>query len=940
MKKLITLFMLIPFFGISTIVKAQTDPDTVSIDRFSEDAGHLFIRDDENGLPGPNEPINFDMEPFFSRGLGPDGELIGYYNFDVMPTAPAPIYVLFREGETTPVEGQMNIIDVIPGDTTYNDFWQVEKVTVPSDYIANTVTSYQQIMDSAYMIQETTILVNCPVVPYGSTAKLRMGGGSPELTTGWYKGMVVFYFNFTEKSLMTDDMNMVPLSPIYVTFNINPGEEGGGPPSGFMTDPATGRTHNVTATLPDDDDYSPLWMVNIYDNADFWNVHDLASAMDATILVEGAANVNCPVVAQYMGIDRFSEAAGHLFVRNDNNGLPGPNEPIDFDMEPFFSKGLGPMGELIGYYNFDVMPTEPAPIYVLFRDGESHPVDGQMNIINVIPGDTAYNDFWQVHKVTVPSDYVANTVTSYDQIMEAGYPMEETTILVNCPVVPEGSTAGLRYGEGSPELTMGWYKSMIVYYFNFVEKALMTDDMGMVPLSPIYVTFNINPGDEGGGPPSGFMTDTVTGRTHNVAATLPEDDDYSPLWMVNIYDNADFWNVHDLASAMDATILVEGAANVNCPVVTQYVGIDRFSEAAGHLFVRNDENGLPGPNEPINFDMDPFISDGFGPMGEWISYYNFDVMPTQPAPIYVLFRDGESSPVDGQMNIVDVIPGDTTYNDFWQVYKVTVPSDYVANTVKSYDQIMEAGYPMEETSILVNCPVVPEGSTATLRYGDGSHDLTMGWYKGMIVYYFNFVEKALMTDDMGMVPLSPIYVTFNINPGEEGGGPPSGFMIDSITGRTHNVAATLPEDDDYSPLWKVNIYDNADFWDVYDLASAMNATILVEGAANVNCPVVKVDEATSIEENLNEISAIRLDQNFPNPFSNSTNIRFSIDQSERITLRVFNIRGKQVAELMNRRLEPGEYSIRWDAQNEAEGIYFYTIRAGRFQDTKKMTLLK
>ncbi len=76
---------------------AQVDPDTaqkVSIDRFSADAGHLFVRDMMNNLPGPNVPINFDMEPFLSKGLGPNGEHISYYNFDAQPTAPAPIYVL------------------------------------------------------------------------------------------------------------------------------------------------------------------------------------------------------------------------------------------------------------------------------------------------------------------------------------------------------------------------------------------------------------------------------------------------------------------------------------------------------------------------------------------------------------------------------------------------------------------------------------------------------------------------------------------------------------------------------------------------------------------------------------------------------------------------------------------------------------------------------
>ena len=85
------------------------DHDTAqraSIDRFSAQAGNLFVRDGSNGLPGANEAVNFDQEPFLSQGFGPDGSVVSYYNFDVQPTAPAPIFVLFREGESAPVAGQ------------------------------------------------------------------------------------------------------------------------------------------------------------------------------------------------------------------------------------------------------------------------------------------------------------------------------------------------------------------------------------------------------------------------------------------------------------------------------------------------------------------------------------------------------------------------------------------------------------------------------------------------------------------------------------------------------------------------------------------------------------------------------------------------------------------------------------------------------------------
>jgi len=274
-----------------------------------------------------------------------------------------------------------------------------------------------------------------------------------------------------------------------------------------------------------------------------------------------------PVSAPRVAVDRFSEAAGTLMVRAENDALPGPDEPIDFDSGPFVTRGLGPDGESATYYNFDVQPTSPAPIYVLFREGEDRPVDGQRNVIDAIPGDDGYSDFWHVHRVTVPADYEANAATSLADLTDAGYPMTATDSLVNCPVVPHGSTASMRYGDGDPGLVEGWYRGKVVSYFQFAEAPLAVRD-GRVPVSPIYVSFNVNPDEDGGGPASGFVTEAGSDRTHNVLATLPGDDGYSPLWLVNVYDNADFGSVSDLDSATDATILASGVATVNCPVVS------------------------------------------------------------------------------------------------------------------------------------------------------------------------------------------------------------------------------------------------------------------------------------------------------------------------------------------------------------------------------------
>jgi hypothetical protein len=160
-------------------------------------------------------------------------------------------------------------------------------------------------------------------------------------------------------------------------------------------------------------------------------------------------------------------------------------------------------------------------------------------------------------------------------------------------------------------------------------------------------------------------------------------------------------------------------------------------------------------------------------------------------------------------------------------------------------------------------------------------------------------------------------------------------------GRAHNVTATLPEDDAYSPLWRVNIYDNADFSNVHDLTSAQMANILVPGAANVNCPIVDVQPSTSVESTGSEFpDEYSLSQNFPNPFNPTTVIKFSIINNEHVLLKIYNSIGEEVSELVNETLPAGSYAVDFKAAGLPSGIYLYKVSAGSFTQTRKMILLK
>ena len=135
------------------------------------------------------------------------------------------------------------------------------------------ITDAATLLDAGYKMEQTGALRNMPVVPDKSTARARLNGESAELHRAWYQGQVAKFFSFAEAPLAASGAN-VPLSPIYVTFNVNPGAPNGGPGSGFKAEPNSEQTHNVPFTLPGDPGYSPLWLVAVYDNADFPTVHD------------------------------------------------------------------------------------------------------------------------------------------------------------------------------------------------------------------------------------------------------------------------------------------------------------------------------------------------------------------------------------------------------------------------------------------------------------------------------------------------------------------------------------------------------------------------------------------------------------------------------------------------------------------------------------------
>jgi hypothetical protein len=90
----------------------------------------------------------------------------------------------------------------------------------------------------------------------------------------------------------------------------------------------------------------------------------------------------------------------------------------------------------------------------------------------------------------------------------------------------------------------------------------------------------------------------------------------------------------------------------------------------------------------------------------------------------------------------------------------------------------------------------------------------------------------------------------------------------------------------------------------------------------------------------NNIKIIELDQNYPNPINSSTIISFSLPSKGFISLKVFDILGREVATIVSEEMSAGSYSRQWNAATITSGVYFYRLQAGPFTKTKKLILLR
>jgi hypothetical protein len=143
--------------------------------------------------------------------------------------------------------------------------------------------------------------------------------------------------------------------------------------------------------------------------------------------------------------------------------------------------------------------------------------------------------------------------------------------------------------------------------------------------------------------------------------------------------------------------------------------------------------------------------------------------------------------------------------------------------------------------------------------------------------------------------------------------------------------------------WEVYTKNNSPLLSNYirDLEEDANGNIWI-GLDDAGISIYNRNGITSVfsEETKSLAISYTLLQNYPNPFNPSTSIQYAISSTQFVTLKVYDLLGREVATLINEENNPGNYAVEFNASQLSSGIYFYKLQAGDFVETKKMILIK
>lgn len=185
----------------------------------------------------------------------------------------------------------------------------------------------------------------------------------------------------------------------------------------------------------------------------------------------------------------------------------------------------------------------------------------------------------------------------------------------------------------------------------------------------------------------------------------------------------------------------------------------------------------------------------------------------------------------------------------------------------------------------------------------------------------------------------------------------------TITSDEPTLSWYLPAQSESELTYELEYADNTEFNDVTIVDNITDwkaqTAVLEEGeyfwrvrsssgtstSSYSNVGSFKIGSVTEVESDEDIPISYRLEQNYPNPFNPTTVINYSLPQAEYVTIKIYDMLGREVRTLINSEIEAGKHSVEWSGKNElgqtvSSGMYIYRIEAGNFVQVRKMLLLK
>jgi hypothetical protein len=139
------------------------------------------------------------------------------------------------------------------------------------------------------------------------------------------------------------------------------------------------------------------------------------------------------------------------------------------------------------------------------------------------------------------------------------------------------------------------------------------------------------------------------------------------------------------------------------------------------------------------------------------------------------------------------------------------------------------------------------------------------------------------------------------------------------------------------------VYENAEGGRANSIVTASDSTLNAAGYTGNQFTVVGLGPDVGVQEEVGNRRTtphnVRLFQNRPNPFKSSTAIRFELAEPAHVGLSIYDITGRLVETLANETQEPGVHRVRWNRKSNPSGVYFFTLKAGEFVQTRKMVVI-